>query len=92
MEQAVIVSAVRTPVGTFGGYFKDVPATELGTTRSGRRSSGPGSRRTRSRRCCSAACCRPGLGQNPARQAAIGAGHPEGGARDDHQHAAAARG
>src|SRR5450755_585576 len=30
MESAVIVSAVRTPVGSFGGQFKDVPATELG--------------------------------------------------------------
>jgi hypothetical protein len=30
VEEAVIVSAVRTPVGTFGGQFKDVPATELG--------------------------------------------------------------
>jgi acetyl-CoA C-acetyltransferase len=30
MEDAVIVSAVRTPVGSFAGDFKDVPATELG--------------------------------------------------------------
>jgi len=30
MEEAVIVSAVRTPVGTFGGAFTDVPATTLG--------------------------------------------------------------
>ena len=30
MEDAVIVSAVRTPVGSFGGQFKDVTATELG--------------------------------------------------------------
>ena len=30
MESAVIVSAVRTPVGSFGGQFKDVPATKLG--------------------------------------------------------------
>jgi acetyl-CoA acetyltransferase len=30
MQNAVIVSAVRTPVGSFGGQFKDVPATELG--------------------------------------------------------------
>ena len=50
MEDAVIVSAVRTPVGSFGGYYKDVPATELGATRSRRRSSAPGSRPTRSKR------------------------------------------
>jgi acetyl-CoA acetyltransferase len=30
MEQAVIVSAVRTPVGSFAGRIKDVSATELG--------------------------------------------------------------
>ena len=30
VEDAVIVSAVRTPVGSFGGQFKDVAATELG--------------------------------------------------------------
>ena len=30
MEQAVIVSAVRTPVGRFGGSLKDVTATKLG--------------------------------------------------------------
>lgn len=30
MEHAVIVSAVRTPVGKFGGSLKDIPATKLG--------------------------------------------------------------
>ena len=30
MEDAVIVSALRTPVGSFGGQFKDIAATELG--------------------------------------------------------------
>ncbi|MEW6200419.1 MAG: acetyl-CoA C-acetyltransferase [bacterium] len=30
MEEAVIVSAARTPIGTFGGMFKDVTAWELG--------------------------------------------------------------
>jgi len=34
MEDAVIVSAVRTPVGSFGGYYKDVPATEIESPRS----------------------------------------------------------
>lgn len=31
MKQVVIVSAVRTPVGSFGGSFKDVSAVRLGT-------------------------------------------------------------
>lgn len=32
MKQAVIVSAVRTPVGSYGGAFKDVSAVTLGAT------------------------------------------------------------
>ena len=32
MRDVVVVSAVRTAIGTFGGSFKDVPPIELGTT------------------------------------------------------------
>ncbi|MGT2666488.1 acetyl-CoA C-acetyltransferase [Streptococcus rifensis] len=32
MREAVIVSAVRTPIGTFGGSLKDVSAVDLGVT------------------------------------------------------------
>src|SRR4029453_6836605 len=76
MEQAVIVSAVRTPVGTFGGYFKDVPAPELGSH---------AIRATLERAQVSpdevqevllGCVLQAGLGQNAARQAAIGAGLP----------------
>lgn len=31
MREVVIASAVRTPIGAFGGKFKDVPAVQLGT-------------------------------------------------------------
>ena len=31
MEDIVIVSAVRTPVGKFGGSLAKIPATELGS-------------------------------------------------------------
>ncbi len=31
MREVVIVSAVRTPIGSYGGVFKDVSAVELGT-------------------------------------------------------------
>jgi acetyl-CoA C-acetyltransferase len=31
VKDVVIVSAVRTPIGTFGGSLKDIPACELGT-------------------------------------------------------------
>ena len=76
MQQAVIVSAVRTPVGTFGGYYKDVSATELGSH---------AIRAALERAQVSpeevdevllGCVLQAGLGQNPARQAAMGAGLP----------------
>jgi acetyl-CoA C-acetyltransferase len=77
MEDAVIVSAVRTPVGTFGGQFKDVPATELGThaVRAAlERAEITGEDVNEVILGCVLSA---GLGQNPARQAAIGAGIPK---------------
>src|SRR3954466_8292458 len=77
MEDAVIVSAVRTPVGSFGGYYKDVPATELGThairAALERASVAPEEVDEVILGCVLQA----GLGQNPARQAAMGAGIPK---------------
>src|SRR3954454_8858671 len=77
MEDAVIVSAVRTPVGSFGGYYKDVPATELGThairAALERASVDPEDVQEVVLGCVLQA----GLGQNPARQAAMGAGIPK---------------
>ena len=32
MREVVIVSAVRTPIGSFGGSLKDVSAVKLGAT------------------------------------------------------------
>ncbi len=72
MENAVIVSAVRTPVGTMGGVFVDVPAPTLGAVAA----------RDAMRRAGLEAVdevlmgnvLSAGLGQNPARQAALGAG------------------
>ena len=32
MREALICEPVRTPVGRFGGMFRDVPVTELATT------------------------------------------------------------
>ena len=31
MQEAVIVSGARTPIGRFGGAFKDISASELGS-------------------------------------------------------------
>jgi acetyl-CoA C-acetyltransferase len=77
MEDAVIVSAVRTPVGTFGGAFKDVPATELGA-----RAVQAALERAELKpedvdEVLMGCVLSAGLGQNPARQASIGAGIPK---------------
>jgi acetyl-CoA C-acetyltransferase len=76
MEDAVIVSAVRTPVGSFGGQFKDIAATELGAhaVRAAlERAEIAGEEVDEVVLGC---VLQAGLGQNPARQAAIGAGIP----------------
>src|SRR5450759_4260933 len=76
MEDAVIVSAVRTPVGSFGGQFKDVAATQLGAqaVRAAlERADIAGEDVDEVLLGC---VLTAGLGQNPARQAAIGAGIP----------------
>lgn len=72
MEDAVIVSAVRTAVGTLGGVFADVPATELGAV----------AVREALRRASvedvdevfMGNVLQAGLGQNTARQSSINAG------------------
>ena len=76
MEHAVIVSAVRTPVGSFGGYYKDVAAPVLGShairAALERAQVAPEDVDEVLLGCVLQA----GLGQNPARQAAMGAGLP----------------
>jgi acetyl-CoA C-acetyltransferase len=77
MEDAVIVSAVRTPVGSFGGQFKDVAATELGASAvraALERAEIAGEEVDEVVLGC---VLQAGLGQNPARQVAIGAGLPK---------------
>ena len=32
MSRIVLAEAYRTPIGVFGGVFKDIPAYELGAT------------------------------------------------------------
>ncbi len=77
MEDAVIVSALRTPVGSFGGQFKDIAATELGAqaVRAAlERAEIAGEEVDEVVLGC---VLTAGLGQNPARQVAIGAGIPK---------------
>jgi acetyl-CoA C-acetyltransferase len=76
MEDAVIVSAVRTPVGSFAGQFKDVPATELGAAavHAGLEQAEIAGEEVDE--VVLGCVLTAGLGQNPARQVAIGAGIP----------------
>src|SRR5579863_7819748 len=76
MEDAVIVSAVRTPVGTFGGAFVDVPATWLGSiaVEEALRRAGIDT----VDEVLMGNVLQAGLGMNTARQASIGAGLAEG--------------
>lgn len=75
-QQAVIVSAVRTPMGSFSGRFSSVPATRLGSLvlaeALGRINHPPDQVDDVYMGCVLSA----GLGQAPARQASIGAGIP----------------
>jgi acetyl-CoA C-acetyltransferase len=77
MEDAVIVSAVRTPVGTFAGEFKDVPATELGAHAVRAALERAGISGDEVEEVVLGCVLQAGLGQNPARQSAIAAGIPK---------------
>ena len=77
MEDAVIVSAVRTPVGSFAGHFKDVPATELGANAVRAALERAGISGDEVEEVVLGCVLQAGLGQNPARQSAIAAGIPK---------------
>jgi acetyl-CoA C-acetyltransferase len=77
MEDAVIVSAVRTPVGSFAGDFKDVPATELGAHAVRAALERVGISGDEVEEVVLGCVLQAGLGQNPARQSAIAAGIPK---------------
>ncbi len=73
MEEAVIVSAVRTPVGTVGGVFVEVPATTLGAIVVEEAIRRAGIDADQVEELLMGNVLQAGLGQNPARQAALGA-------------------
>jgi acetyl-CoA C-acetyltransferase len=77
MDQAVIVSAVRTPVGTFGGEFAGTPATELGARAIEAALERAGLAADAVDEVVLGCVLQAGLGQNVARQAAMGAGIPK---------------
>ena len=77
MKQAVIVSAVRTPIGTFGGVFKDFSAVQLGTVAVKEAMKRAGVEPSMVDEVIFGNVLQAGLGQNVARQVAIGAGIPD---------------
>ena len=77
MKQAVIVSAVRTPLGSFGGSLSTVGATELGGMVIREAVRRAGIEDTEVNECIMGMVLPCGYGQNPAKQAAIKAGLPD---------------
>jgi acetyl-CoA C-acetyltransferase len=74
MEDVVIVSAVRTPVGKFQGSLSDLSATQLGSVVVREAVKRAGVDPASVSECIMGNVVSAGLGQNPARQAALGAG------------------
>ena len=76
MPDAVILSAVRTPIGRFLGTLKNIPATELGARVVRESIARAGVEAGAVDEVIMGNVLAAGLGQNPARQAALGAGIP----------------
>lgn len=76
MEEAVIISAARTPIGKYGKALAGFKATELGSIVIGEAVSRAGLQPEDIQECIMGNVISAGLGQNPARQAAVGAGLP----------------
>src|SRR5579862_1276394 len=74
MEDIVIVSAVRTPVGKFQGSFSDLSATQLGAIAVREAVKRAGIDPAKVDECIMGNVVSAGLGQNPARQAALNGG------------------
>ena len=77
MNEVVIAGAVRTPIGTFGGAFADVPATRLGAIAIAEALKRAGVKPEQVDEVLMGNVLSAGLGMNPARQAAIAAGIPD---------------
>lgn len=76
-KEVYIVSAVRTPIGSFGGSLKDIPATQLGATAIKSAVERAGIKNTDVQEVYMGCVLQANLGQAPARQAAILGGMPE---------------
>src|SRR6516165_1280152 len=76
MEDVVIVSAVRTPIGKFQGSLSDLTAPQLGAIVVREAAKRAGVDPASVSECIMGNVVSAGLGQNPARQAALGGGLP----------------
>lgn len=76
-KEIVIASACRTAIGSFGGTLKNTPAVELGATVIKEAVNRAGIKPEQVDEVIFGNVLQAGLGQNPARQAAIKAGIPE---------------
>lgn len=76
MKEVVIVSAVRTPVGSFGGVFKDVPAVDLGVVAVKEAIRQAGIKPEDVNEVYMGCILQSGLGQGVARQISVKAGIP----------------
>ncbi|EOU2013007.1 acetyl-CoA C-acetyltransferase [Clostridium perfringens] len=76
MREVVIASAVRTALGSFGGSLKDVPALDLGALVIKEALNKAGVKPECVDEVLMGNVIQAGLGQNPARQAAVKAGLP----------------
>src|SRR6266478_8748165 len=76
MDEVVIISGCRTPVGKFQGSLSDLSATQLGAIAVREAVKRSGVEPARVDECIMGNVISAGLGQNPARQAAIYGGLP----------------
>jgi acetyl-CoA C-acetyltransferase len=76
-NEVVIVSAVRTPIGSFLGSLKSVSAIELGATVIKEALNRAGINHNQVDEVIMGNVLQAGLGQNPARQASLAAGLPQ---------------
>ncbi len=77
MKSVYILSAVRTPIGSFGGMFSDLTAIKLGSTAIKGALEKSGVDPSKVQELYFGNVVSANLGQAPARQAAIGAGLPD---------------
>ncbi len=77
MKEVVIVSAVRTPIGSFGGALSKIPATQLGAIAIKGAIEKAGIDPNEVQEVLMGNVLQAGEGQAPARQAALGAGLSE---------------